>query len=479
MLALLIGLLVALGPLLRGGWDLWSQSLLFLAVAAGFSCWLVGRLLVGYLPLPSKRMLAWAGALAVLSAASALMSPVSAYAVPSWRALALGLWIFPALETVSKDERAAVDQAIRAAAWVLVLLAFYQHFHDRMSRPPATFLNQNVFAGTILMLLPLALQKNDWLLCAGLLAALMWAHSVGAWLGLGGALILARRGAGPIASRLGAGIGLVCLVLIYGKLQDPEVIHRWHWWTAAWRMLSERPWLGFGPGSFAYVMPSFQQPGRDLSSLYAHQYFLETGAESGLPYLVLFTAGVLHLLHRGGEHKRFGAAALLIQSCWDYALSIPANFWLFCYFAASSGSQSSRGVNISPGRKLPYSALVLALSYSVCSWASSRWRADRIKSEAAERFRSGAPAVAVLPDLERSAALAPDPEAERDIAELALQNRDFAEAARHLERAAVLNPFRASTWAALERVDLQLGRAEAARRARAQGALYCPALRLP
>lgn len=162
MLALLIGLLTALGPLLRGGWDIWAQSLLFLAVTAGFSVWLVCRVLVGYVPLPSNRMLAWAFCLAVLSGVSAYWSPVAAYAVPDWRWLLLGLWIFPALDVVSKDERAAIDQAIRFGAWVLVLLAFYQHIHDGVSRPPSAFLNQNVFAGTILMLLPLAVQKEDW-----------------------------------------------------------------------------------------------------------------------------------------------------------------------------------------------------------------------------------------------------------------------------------------------------------------------------
>ncbi len=479
MLALLIGLLVALGPLLRGCWDLWTQSLLFILVAAGFSAWLILRIIVGYVPMPSNRVLAWSAGLAVLSGVAAYMSPVSSYSIPAWRAMLLGLWIFPALDVVSKDERAVIDQAIRASAWVLVLLAFYQKFHDHTPRPPSTFLNQNIFAGTILMLLPLAVQKEDWPLSAGLLCGLWWSKSVGAWLGLGGALLLARGRAGTPAARLGAGIGLVCLIMIYSKLQGPEVLHRWQWWTAAWRLALRHPLLGWGPGSFAYAATVAQRPGSDLSSIYAHQYFLETAAECGLPYLLLWAAGMAHLLHKGGEHKRFGVVAILIQSCFDYALSIPAAFWIFCYFVASSGSQTARGVNVPRGRKIPYCLLILASSLWVCSWSYRRWESDRLKSAAVESFRAGEGASATLPKLERAAALADDPEAERDIAELKLAGGDLTEAAARFERSAHLDPFRASTWLALERLDLQLGRADAARAAREAGAVYCPALRRP
>lgn len=474
MVALLIGLLVAAGPVLRGAWDLWAQTLLFLAVGGGFALWLVGRLIVGYVPLPSRRVLLWTAALAVLSGAAAFLSPLAAYAVPSWRALLLALWIFPALDVVSKDERAGIDQAVRAASWVLVLLAFYQHFRDGIPRPPSALLNQNVFAGTILMLLPLAAQKEDWLLCGGLFVCLAWSHSVGAWLGLAGAMLLAGRGS-ALARRAGAAVGLVCLVLIYGKLQDPEVLHRWGWWTAAARLIRMRPALGFGPGSFGYALPAVRVPGTDLSSLFAHQFFLETGAECGLAYLLLWTAGIVHLLHRGGEHKRFGAEAVLIQCFWDYALSIPANLWLFCYFAASSGSQTSRGVNVPLRLKAPLAALVVGVYAAVGGWAWTRWQADRVKAAAVESFRQGAPVSAVLAELRRAAALAPEPDAQRYAAELELKEGDARAAIARLERAVLLDPYRASTWAALERLYAQTGNPAAAQETRRRRNSLLPA----
>jgi hypothetical protein len=457
VLAFLIGLLVAVGPVLRGGWDLWASSLLFLAVAGGSTAWLVSRVVIGYAPLPSRGVLLWTGALAALSLASALESPVSAYAIPAWRALILGLWIFPALELVSKDGRERIDQMIRAAAWALVLLAFYQKFHEGMPRPPGSFLNQNVFAGTILMLLPLAVQREDWLLSGGLALALLWTRSAGAWLGLGAAVVLTSR-PGSFSRRAGITIGGVCVLAILGRLGDPDTLHRWHWWVSAARLSLRRPLLGYGPGSFAYALPSVRGVDSSLNSLYAHQYFLETAAECGLPYLLIFGAGVMFRLRRDDAPKRLGALAVLIQSCWDYALSIPANFWLFCYLAASSKAQTSDGVELRSRSKPPLALLFAVAGGLACSWALTRWRADFLKARAVENFRAGAPAAAVLPDLERAAALAPDPEVERYIAELELSSGRPEAAVEALERSARLDPFRASTRAALESLRAQLGR---------------------
>jgi hypothetical protein len=477
LLPLLIGLLVAGGPLLRGAWDLWSQSLLFLCVLTGFSAWVVGRVIVGYVPLPERRLTAWAAALAFLAALSAAISPVPMTAVPAWRWVTLGLAIFPLLSVVSKDERAWIDEAIRVAAWLLLILAFYQRLHEHMPRPPSTFLNQNVFAGTVLMLLPLAVQKRDWLLTAGLVLCLLWARSVGAWLGLASALMLSRRqsAGGVVGYWLGAGIGFVCAVAIYAKLQSPEVLDRVAWWSAAARMAWSRPWFGFGPGSYAFVFPAVApREGGGLGSLYAHQHFLEAAAENGLPYMLLWAAGLVHVLRRGGTHKRFGALAVLVQSLWDYPLSIPANFWLFCYFAASSSSQSPRGLNVPMRRKLPAALLVAVICAAGFRWAWRRWEADRLMAAAVERFEEGGGPLEVHGLLESSFAYAVDPEAERLCAEMDVKRiqlgqldprKGVAEAAAHLEAAVALDPFRASNWTALARFYSQLGQQDRARRA--------------
>ncbi|MEK7745023.1 MAG: hypothetical protein AAB578_11630, partial [Elusimicrobiota bacterium] len=96
ILPALLALPAAGGALLRGSWDLWAQALLHTASAAGLSLWLSWRILVGYLPLPSRRSLLWTAALLALGAASASMSALHASALPDWRTFLNALWMFPA-----------------------------------------------------------------------------------------------------------------------------------------------------------------------------------------------------------------------------------------------------------------------------------------------------------------------------------------------------------------------------------------------
>lgn len=483
MLALLIGLLAAAGLLARGAWDVWAQSPLFIAAVVGTAVWLLGRIVVGYVPVPPRKLLAWAAALAALSLLSALASPVQAHAVPAWRALALGLWVFLATAVASKDERARVDLAVRAAAWAMVLLAFYQYYHDGIDRPPASLLNQNVFAGAVLMLLPLAAEQRDWILCGALLVCLWWCRSLGAWLGLSAALLLTRKGRETLGSYAGMALLFCCSVVIYGKLQSPEVHNRWHWWAAAWRMAQEHPLLGLGTGSYAFAAPSYFGDRPPLSTLFAHQHLLETAAERGWLFMFLWTGGLVYFLRRGAPHKRFGAIGVLVQSLWDYPLSIPGVYWLFCYYSASTIPQTSVGINVKLSRKAPWALAVALAAGGAVWWAARDWRADLLKAGAIERARDQGPDDAAIGGLRASLALSPDAEAERALAELLLNparkpsRETAAEAAAHLERAARLNPYRPSTWAALERLHLALGDPERARALRAEGERWCPALK--
>lgn len=498
MLPLLIGLLVAAGPLLNGSWDVWAQSIFAFLVIGGTAAWLCGRIIIGYIPLPPPRVLACVAALALLGSLSALVSPLSAYAGLSWLAWAQALWILAAMGAVSKDERAAVDEAVRAAAWALVLLAAYQRWQYGIDRPYASLLNQNVFAGAALMMVSLAVQRRDWALTGALLLCLWWSRSVGAWLGLAGALVLARR-SGPAAGWAGSVVGFICLVALYAKLQTPEVVHRWSWWVAAGRMALDRPLLGFGPGTFAYALPAFQ-PDRGLHSLFAHEHLLETAAELGLPFALLWAGVAVHWVRRGGPHKRFGATAVLVQSLWDYTLSIPSNLWLFAYFAGSSIPETSRGVDIRARWKGPLLAAVLGAA-ALGGWLVDRqWAADRLRGRALalvyEGRRDGVlvPRSALPPEaarealrlLERAQETRPHPEAARLAAELELslrasepsggQGRLLA-AAEHLERASELDPFRMTTWVKLIEVYRRLGRPDLAEAARVRCGVVCAGAR--
>lgn len=484
MLPLLVCLLVAAGPLLRGGWDLWAQTALFLSLSAGMSLWLSGRILAGYVPLPSARVLCWAVSLALLGWLSARLSPLSAYAVVSWRVWVAALWLFIVLGAVSKDERSFIDDAIRLCGWILLLLAFYQQYQQGMERPTASLVNQNAFAAALLMILPLSVQKGDYLLTAGLLWALVLTRSVGAWLGLSAALVLMRQTGGRIGYWFGLGVSVCCGIAIYGKFQTPEVLNRWNWWVAAARMSWDSPALGFGPGTFGHVLGAFHRVG-DLSSVYAHQHFLEIAAELGLVFLVLWTAGIIHCLRRGGPHKTLGALAVLIQSLWDYSLSLPSNLWLLSYLLASSSPESSRGFNVASRYKLPACVLVLGLGGGISGFLWQQWRADRLFAQAREGLAAGAPREEVQARLAESLRIHEHPEARRLTSEAELYGAGksvspvgrLSAAAAQLELSVQGNPYRATTWLALEKIYRRMGQAETAESKRRQGAVFCPVLR--
>ncbi len=452
MLAGLVGSVVASGLLLRGAWDLWAQSLVLIALLSAFAAWLCLRLAAGWLPRPDPKILIWAAALAALSALSAWASPVPAYSRPAWAAAAAGLALFPLVSVLGSEDRARVERFLRAAAWILVLLAVYQRLHGE-GRPAATFLNQNAFAGAILLLLPIAARAEDWALAGGLLLCLWWARSVGAWLGLAVALILHRRAVGLIAFWLGSIAGFIGLVAAYAKIQSPETLHRLEWWKAAWRMAAEAPWLGLGPGAYAYALPSHAPVRPELSTLFAHQHFFETAAERGWPYALLWIVGLAVLLRPAPAARRFGPVAALIHGLVDYALSVPGVFWLFCASTALAAPESGRSVNVPLRWRPVLCAIVLAVAAASGVFVWRGWSADRLRAQAVVAIREGR-----LDEAEgklvASEILSPHPEAARFRAELLLaRGGPAAEAALHLKRAIALDPYRASNQALLEKLS--------------------------
>lgn len=482
MLAALVGVQLAAGLILQGAWDLWAQSAVLLFLIAGWALWISTAAVRGRVRLPSAGPAWWAAALAGLSFASAFFSPVRAYALPAWAASATGLWLIPAATLLSARERVRVEQMLRGAAWLLVLLAVHQRFHGQ-PRPPASLLNQNVFAGAVLLLLPVAVRREDGLLAAGLLLCLWWSRSIGAWLGLSVALVLHRRSVGKLAFWAGAAAGFAGLVTAYAKLQSPEILHRLAWWEAAGRMAAGAPWRGLGPAAYAYALPAYVAARPELSSLFAHQHFLETAAERGWPYLLLWLAGLGAILRRAEPSKRFGAVAALAHGLVDYALSVPGVFWLFCFSAAWALPESEDAAALRGGRKTAGAALALAAAAGAALWVGGNWRADRLRA----RVFSGREAL--TPDaadglLRASEEIRPHPDAARARAQLAIassdgsRSADFLEAAAvDLERAVALDPYRASNWIMLADVYGRLGRPGDAARARARGARTCPSLR--
>lgn len=78
------------------------------------------------------------------------------------------------------------------------------------------------------------------------------------------------------------------LINISGKIVMPKLQNlfasyqvRLDYWKAAWQMIQERPFFGFGPGTFGSVYPYFKIKGSEETQM-AHNSFLQIWAELGL-----------------------------------------------------------------------------------------------------------------------------------------------------------------------------------------------------
>ena len=106
-------------------------------------------------------------------------------------------------------------------------------------------------------------------------------------------------------------------------------------------MVMEKPVLGWGNGSWAYVFPLFAGPefsmrmGASIRSFpYAHNDWLQLWAETGLVgFLAVMSVpvGIVLLLRRKGRANPItdwtlcGVALVGLLACWDYPMGHPAN----------------------------------------------------------------------------------------------------------------------------------------------------------
>lgn len=358
MLPCAVALTAAGGLLLLGSVPAWAQAAVLVPTAALLTLWALSRVFIGYTAVPSKRILAWAGGLAAIAALSAARAPGTLPSISVWVAWN-SLWMFPLIAVVSKDERTAIDDFIRFASWILMVLAFYQHYVLGEATPASALPSAAVYAGTVLLLVPIALEREDRLLAFGLLVTLWWSGGVGAWLGLFAAFTLLSPW-NP-GFRLYAGLSgvAVCFIVMYGRIESVEAIERARLWVEAWRSIGLRPLLGFGPGSWR------------TGELVA--YPLVVAAELGIPFALLWFAGLWHCITAGGSYKRYGALAILVHSLWDPVFLAPANLWLLSYCAASAISEGSEGFEIPARWRFPVSAAVAWTGFVIGRNALAAW----------------------------------------------------------------------------------------------------------
>ena len=393
------------------------------------------------------------------------------------------------------------------------------YFRNRGRIATGTLINRNHFAALLNMLLPLAVGllftararkgqrpatrseslAKTWIVllgCSVMGAAVVLSQSRGGTLSLLMTLLfmalllsmgrrkVPRHGLSAVAAMvllflvvgMGAAFGLEALMERFGSLD--ESLSRVEVYHDSLDMIGDSPLVGVGPGMYRWTFRTYQttQPNRLYD--HAHNDYLETAVEWGVPLAVLawgfvfwrlYRSAVLFLVARDPRHQglALGTAgalfSILIHSLVDFGLRIPAILMVFACVVALSWSLDSmavRGLEGAGGRVGPAVSLslrvVLIATLLMAGWVVLQ-RSRAIQMAQPEEGVAG---------LERAVRI--DPEASEHHYLLGMAYRDLpgtgdpASALEQLRAAVRLNPYAWRYWLELSRMQELIGEMEQA-----------------
>lgn len=190
-----------------------------------------------------------------------------------------------------------------------------------------------------------------------ILASLIWTYARGAWFAVFACFLfwgILRRSKSVFVL-----LALLCLWGVYGA---PETIRmRFHstaqtyegtfrerrlLWKEAIDMIHDRPWFGFGPNTYSKIEPMYKSKNVYTDNQYAHNGYLQIGAETGLLGLLSFLAVLAYFwisayanflrsdrpfLRTAGTALLFGILSFLMHSATDtnlQSLLLVNTLWL-------------------------------------------------------------------------------------------------------------------------------------------------------
>ncbi len=285
---------------------------------------------VNYLTLLGLVWVVWQAVAAAVSALPVVSCKYWLVEAGHWWVFFVGLACWPALW----------PRLLRWFGWSMLGVVGYtlahhgfHHFRaDQAMLAPMPFFEDHTVYSAVLVLLVLSWGAAGWL--ALVLLALALAASRAAWLSLaltlGVGLLVWRRAAWPLwlaAVALVVAGGVFVRQKASGDVSSQERLNRY---ACALRMAAERPWTGFGPGTFALLYHPYQKP-EDMTRISrtepirrrgpdnygrgggAHSEYLQALAEQGWPGLALWLALVAGSLFTAFRcYRRTGALLTLL-----------------------------------------------------------------------------------------------------------------------------------------------------------------------
>lgn len=294
--------------------------------------------------------------------------------------------------------------------------------------------------------------------CVLALPVVLMTQSRGAWAGALAAVVVAvgllllRRGDRRTTLRaIGAAVAVVALAAAgialvpalrerLNPARNATIVWRLGVWGATTRMVADRPLLGWGPGSFRYVYPTYRPPRLEPRewpegvTADAHNLVLSVAASAGVPgALALLTLAVaiggacLAAVRRGSHGWPVlltGTVALAggftaLQFHFLTSDTLPAIALLGGFVVAFAPASADGRAGAGARGVVAVVGLMLAC---VAVAAAGALEADRLRLGVLERQSSGASWSEVAGDLKRAAALAPwEPAFEQTIGKVATQ----------------------------------------------------------
>ena len=238
------------------------------------------------------------------------------------------------------------------------------------------FLSRNTYAAFIELVLPIAVWESIWdrrrsWLWSG--AAGIMFSSVIAGASRAGAILLALeivilvllaarrktpgRALAPGVLRILVVAAVFITVLgwevIWKRFQqaDPYVFRR-ELLSSSLAMLGERPWMGFGLGTWPVVYPAYALFDTGMFANHAHNDWAEWAAEGGIPFLlILLTVAVWSGWQVVRSPWGLGVVSVFIHCLVDYPMQKPALAALVCAMLGALAASRSRRLEgaASPG----------------------------------------------------------------------------------------------------------------------------------
>ena len=273
---------------------------------------------------------------------------------------------------------------------------------------------------------------------------------------------------------MGAAFGLEALLERFDRID--ENLSRVEVYRDTAEMIADSPIVGVGPGMYQWRFRLYQQTQPNTLYDHAHNDYLETASEWGIPLALLAWGFIFWRFYRSSElalsakdPRQQGLAlgtagalfSILIHSLVDFSLQIPAVLMVFCSIlalswslefdragpAASSGSSpAAAGTGLAVVLRVLLIGALLAAGYQTFQ----RSRADRAAQPA-----NG---VSGLEQATQHDPMNPVPQyllgmVYRDLPGVG----DLTTAAQHLQQAVRLNPYAWRYWQELSRAQELLG----------------------